>query len=141
MMAINGRIQRDGEVVHLIAQQLFDLSGDLSALADRDGEFKLPTGRGDEFAHGSPGSPDSRDRAPAVKPRDTGHQYQAKIMLFGKRLRMSGKRSFSLHALVALDGHVFNGLDRNAKCPPPEAKSAVSFGNCDVTRSSRLKAA
>jgi error-prone DNA polymerase len=70
MMAINGRIQREGEVVHLIAQQLFDLSGDLSALADRDGEFKLPTGRGDEFAHGSPGSPDSRDRSPAVKPRD-----------------------------------------------------------------------
>ncbi|MBY5904178.1 error-prone DNA polymerase [Rhizobium leguminosarum] len=70
MMAINGRIQREGDVVHLIAQQLFDLSGDLAALADRDGEFKLPTGRGDEFAHGSPGSPDSRDRSPAVKPRD-----------------------------------------------------------------------
>lgn len=51
MMAINGRIQREGEVVHLIAQQLFDLSGDLSALADRDGEFKLPTGRGDEACH------------------------------------------------------------------------------------------
>ncbi len=51
MMAINGRIQREGEVVHLIAQQLFDLSGDLSALADRDGEFKLPTGRGDEAYH------------------------------------------------------------------------------------------
>jgi error-prone DNA polymerase len=70
MMAINGRIQREGEVVHLIAQQLFDLSGDLSGLADRDGEFKLPAGRGDEFAHGSPGSSDSRDRSPAVKPRD-----------------------------------------------------------------------
>ncbi|MGR9500104.1 error-prone DNA polymerase (plasmid) [Rhizobium leguminosarum] len=70
MMAINGRIQREREVVHLIAQQLFDLSGDLTALADRDGEFKLPTGRGDEFAHGAPGGQDSRDRAPAVKPRD-----------------------------------------------------------------------
>ncbi|MBX5193635.1 error-prone DNA polymerase [Rhizobium sp. NZLR3b] len=69
MMAINGRIQREGEVVHLVAQQLFDLSGDLSALADRDEAFKLPTGRGDEFAHGSPGSPDARDRA-AVKTRD-----------------------------------------------------------------------
>lgn len=32
-------------------QQLFDLLGDLSALADRDGEFKLPTGRGDEACH------------------------------------------------------------------------------------------
>ncbi|MBB4355370.1 hypothetical protein BS629_20275 [Rhizobium leguminosarum bv. viciae USDA 2370] len=61
-MAINDRIQREGEVVHLIAQLLFDLSGDPSALADRDGAFKLPTGRGDEFAHGGPGGQDSRDR-------------------------------------------------------------------------------
>jgi error-prone DNA polymerase len=70
MIAINGRIQREGDVVHLVAQQLFDLSGDLSGLADRDTDFRLPTGRGDEFAHGSPGSPDSRDKVAAVKPRD-----------------------------------------------------------------------
>ena len=69
MMAINGRIQREGEVVHLIAQQLFDLSGDRSGLADRHEAFKLPTGRGGEFAHGSPSSADSRERA-AVKARD-----------------------------------------------------------------------
>nr|WP_172694564.1 error-prone DNA polymerase [Rhizobium rhizogenes]QCL10734.1 DNA polymerase III, alpha subunit [Rhizobium rhizogenes] len=69
MMAINGRIQREGEVVHLVAQQLFDLSGDLSALADRDAEFKLPAGRGDEFAHG--GGPDPRDKPkPIARPRD-----------------------------------------------------------------------
>jgi error-prone DNA polymerase len=69
MMAINGRIQREGEVVHLVAQQLFDLSGDLSGLADRDTEFKLPTGRGDEFAHG--GGPDPRDAPkPVVQARD-----------------------------------------------------------------------
>ena len=63
MMAINGRIQREGDVVHLVAQQLFDLTSDLSGLADRDEAFRLPTGRGDEFAHGTPGSPDSRERA------------------------------------------------------------------------------
>ncbi|NKF31226.1 hypothetical protein HER21_32795, partial [Pseudomonas sp. BGM005] len=63
MMAINGRIQREGEVVHL-AQQLFDLSADLSRLAGRDGAFRATTGRGDEFAHGSPGNPDSREKAP-----------------------------------------------------------------------------
>ncbi|WP_421578204.1 error-prone DNA polymerase [Shinella sp. M31] len=69
MMAINGRIQREGEVVHLIAQQLFDLSGDLSSLSERDTDFRLPAGRGDEFAHG--GGPDPRDhQAPAVRPRD-----------------------------------------------------------------------
>jgi error-prone DNA polymerase len=71
MMGINGRIQREGDVVHLIAQQLFDLTGDLSGLADRDTGFKLPTGRGDEFAHGSPGGGDSRvKQTPTVQPRD-----------------------------------------------------------------------
>ena len=70
MMAINGRIQREGDVVHLVAQQLFDLSADLSALADIDTEFKAPSGRGDEFAHGSAGGGDSRDRHPPPKPRD-----------------------------------------------------------------------
>ncbi len=69
MMAIHGKIQREGEVVHLIARQLIDLSRDLSGLADRDMEFKLQPGRGDEFARG--GGPDPRDtpRA-AVQPRD-----------------------------------------------------------------------
>lgn len=69
MMAINGRIQREGEVVHLVAQQLFDLSGDLVGMAGRDEEFKLPTGRGDEFAHS--GGPDPRDKPKSVvAPRD-----------------------------------------------------------------------
>lgn len=55
MMAISGHIQREGEVVHLVAQQLFDLTGDLSGPAERDERFRLPTGRGDEFAHGGGG--------------------------------------------------------------------------------------
>jgi error-prone DNA polymerase len=69
LMGIHGRVQREGEVVHLIARQLFDLSGDLSALADRDLDVRIPTGRGDEFAHGSPGSPDARDKS-VMKTRD-----------------------------------------------------------------------
>ncbi len=69
LMAIHGKIQREGEVVHLVAQQLFDLTSDLSGLADRDTSFRLPTGRGDEFAHG--GGPDSREREkPVVNARD-----------------------------------------------------------------------
>lgn len=57
------------EVVHLVAQQLFDLSGVLSGLADRDVALKLPAGRGDEFAHG--GGPDPRDtHKPAVRPKE-----------------------------------------------------------------------
>ncbi|MBB4116396.1 DNA polymerase III alpha subunit [Rhizobium sp. BK226] len=70
MMAINGKIQREGGVVHLVAQRLFDLTSDLASLGERD-TFRVPTGRGDEFAHGSAGSPDSRERPPmGVKPRE-----------------------------------------------------------------------
>ncbi|ASW08562.1 error-prone DNA polymerase [Rhizobium sp. 11515TR] len=69
MMAINGRIQREGEVVHLVAQQLFDLTSDLSGLADRDQSFTLPFTKADYFTHG--GGPDPREMPKrTVKPRD-----------------------------------------------------------------------
>ncbi|KOF22858.1 DNA polymerase [Ensifer adhaerens] len=69
MMAIHGKIQREGEVVHLIARHLIDLSQDLSGLADRDVEFKLQPGSGDEFARG--GGPDHKyTPKPTVQPRD-----------------------------------------------------------------------
>lgn len=69
MMAIQGKIQREGEVVHPIARQLFYLTADLSGLADQDSKFKMPAGRRDEFAHG--GGRDPRDKPqPMVTPRD-----------------------------------------------------------------------
>jgi len=55
MMAVHGRIQREGEVVHLVAHRLTDLSSALASVGDRDVTFPLPHGRGDEFHHGSPG--------------------------------------------------------------------------------------
>jgi error-prone DNA polymerase len=70
MMAINGKIQREGGAVHLVAQRLFDPSEDLASLGEREGPFSLPHGRGDEFHHGPPG-PDPRDKPPpGVGPRD-----------------------------------------------------------------------
>lgn len=52
MVAINGRIQQEGDVVQLVAQRLFYLSEDLGQLGERGEAFPLPDGRGDEFAHG-----------------------------------------------------------------------------------------
>jgi error-prone DNA polymerase len=63
MLGIEGRIQREGDVVHLIAYKLFDLSEMLGSLGGRDVTFPLPHGRGDEFARG-PSAPDPRDAAP-----------------------------------------------------------------------------
>ncbi|MGH7842281.1 MAG: error-prone DNA polymerase, partial [Candidatus Binataceae bacterium] len=70
MMAVDGRIQREGEVVHLVAHRLTDLSNALASVGCRDTIFPLPQGRGDELHHGSPG-PDPRSLPPgAPKPRD-----------------------------------------------------------------------
>ncbi|MGC2221037.1 MAG: OB-fold nucleic acid binding domain-containing protein, partial [Methylocella sp.] len=70
MMEVNGRIQREGEVVHLVAQHLTDLSQALASVGDRDVTFPLPHGHGDKFHHGSPGL-DLRSLPPGEpKPRD-----------------------------------------------------------------------
>jgi error-prone DNA polymerase len=70
MMGVEGRVQREGEVIHIIGVRLHDLSGELAALGERDAPFPLPHGRGDEFHHGSaPSDPRDRPRTTA-KPRD-----------------------------------------------------------------------
>jgi error-prone DNA polymerase len=64
MLGIEGRIQREGDVVHLIAYKLFDLSELLSGLGGRDAPFPLPHGRGDEFARGPSAEPRSAPKGP-----------------------------------------------------------------------------
>jgi error-prone DNA polymerase len=53
MMAVYGRVQREGEVVHLIAHRLTDLSAELASIGDRDETFPLPRGRGDQAKTGA----------------------------------------------------------------------------------------
>ncbi|MDB5512657.1 MAG: polymerase subunit alpha, partial [Enterovirga sp.] len=62
MIACRGKVQREGDVIHVVADVLIDLSDKLRAVGDGQADFPLRTGRGDEAAHG--GSPDQRDRPP-----------------------------------------------------------------------------
>ncbi len=62
MLAIDGRIQREGDVVHVVSTRLHDLSALLGSVGDRGEAFPLPHGRGDEAKHG--GGPDYRDLEP-----------------------------------------------------------------------------
>jgi error-prone DNA polymerase len=55
MLAAYGRIQREGEVVHLVAHRLNDLSDALASVGHRDAAYPLPHGRGDPLRHGNPG--------------------------------------------------------------------------------------
>jgi error-prone DNA polymerase len=61
MIACRGKLQREGEVLHVIAEHLTDLSDMLRGVGERDDKpFPLPHGRGDEARHGS--TPDSREK-------------------------------------------------------------------------------
>ncbi|WP_320197825.1 error-prone DNA polymerase [Agrobacterium sp. rho-13.3] len=62
MVGIYGKLQREGEVVHLVAHRITDLSDVLKSVGEREGPFPLPHGRGDEFHHGIP--PEDRRRLP-----------------------------------------------------------------------------
>jgi len=69
MIACRGRVQREGMVIHVVAEHMLDLSDLLRSVGDRAEPFPLQHGRGDEAKHGS--RPDPRE-APALgrKPRD-----------------------------------------------------------------------
>jgi error-prone DNA polymerase len=70
MIAVRGRIQREGEVVHLVAHRLLDLSAELATVGSRDAAFPLSHGRGDEVTHAG-GSPDPRELPPkGLRTRD-----------------------------------------------------------------------
>jgi error-prone DNA polymerase len=69
MLGVVGRIQREGDVVHVVAYKLIDLSAALASVGGREGPFPLPHGRGDEFHRGPPG-PDPRAPKISLKTRN-----------------------------------------------------------------------
>lgn len=71
LIGVKGRVQREGEVIHVVAHQLHDLSAELASVGSRDASFPLPHGRGDEFRSGSP----MADPRGMPKPRNLGDQY------------------------------------------------------------------
>nr|WP_314121576.1 error-prone DNA polymerase [uncultured Brevundimonas sp.] len=57
LLVVDGKVQREGDVVHIVATRLYDGS-DLLASVGRRASFPLPHGRGDEVYRGS--APDAR---------------------------------------------------------------------------------
>ena len=84
MIAIYGRIQWEGEVVHLVANRLTDMSAQLAGVGERDENFLLPQRRGDDFHHGSTGA-DPRDLPPkGLRTRDI---YVRDVLIDSIKLR------------------------------------------------------
>ncbi len=57
MLAVEGRVQREGLVVHIVADRLIDLSDRLAAIGENDGTFRRPRGGGDNFTGDTPPDP------------------------------------------------------------------------------------
>jgi error-prone DNA polymerase len=68
MIGCRGRVQREGQVIHVVAEHMLDLSDLLRSVGDREEAFPLQHGRGDEAKHGS--RPDPREAPLGRKPRD-----------------------------------------------------------------------
>jgi error-prone DNA polymerase len=58
MILCHGKLQREGEVMHVVVDRLVDASDMLRSVGSRDEAFVVKTGRGDEAKHG--GGPDAR---------------------------------------------------------------------------------
>jgi len=51
MLVCRGRVQREGDVIHVVAEQLDDLSDLLRSVGNRQQPFPVPHGRGDGVTH------------------------------------------------------------------------------------------
>ena len=51
MIACHGRVQREGEVIHVVTDRLEDLSDSLRSVGERDEPFPITHGRGDGATH------------------------------------------------------------------------------------------
>lgn len=72
-------MQREGDVIHLIAARLFDLTPMLSRLGDQEGDFRRAGGRGDGARFGV--TDDPRERVlPMAGPRGAG-RHEGRIKL------------------------------------------------------------
>jgi error-prone DNA polymerase len=72
LLGVRGRVQREGLVIHLVAEQLWDWSAELDAIADID-DFHLARGRGDEVRT-DPGDRRVPARLPVPEANATRHR-------------------------------------------------------------------
>jgi len=65
MLGCRGRVQREGDVIHVVAEQLDDLSDLLRSVGNRQQPFPVPHGRGDGVMHQN--GPDPREAIDSQK--------------------------------------------------------------------------
>ena len=64
MIACYGRLQREGDVIHVVAERFEDLSDLLRSVGDRAKHFPLPHGRGDQAKNAGTSDPRELPKGP-----------------------------------------------------------------------------
>ena len=75
LLGVRGRVQREGLVIHLVAEQLWDWSAELDRIGEIDETFKLTAGRGDEV-HTDPG--DRRTQGSVAVPEANATRHRVR---------------------------------------------------------------
>jgi error-prone DNA polymerase len=90
LLGVRGRIQREGLVIHLVAEQLWDWSADLDSISELD-DFRLDHGRGDQARSSSP-DPRDQPRPRPAKPatRKAGYD-RSRIALDRPRIKIASR--------------------------------------------------
>ncbi|WP_448581602.1 error-prone DNA polymerase [Thermaurantiacus sp.] len=77
MLGVEGVVQREGEVIHLVARRLADLSPLLATVGERD--WRVPAGRGDEARSGGPDARAAEAPALAFRSAGIGHPRAIRV--------------------------------------------------------------
>jgi error-prone DNA polymerase len=72
LLACHGRVQREGEVIHVITDRIEDLSGLLRSVGEREEALVVRPGRDDEARHGGGSDPRGGCGAGAREPAGIG---------------------------------------------------------------------
>ncbi len=89
MIGCRGKVQREGQVIHVIAEHLVDLSGLLGAVGEREEVFPLPHDQGDEAKHCSGPRTTSRFMGSRFRPSRPLKHRLARFLCTATRLRPS----------------------------------------------------
>jgi error-prone DNA polymerase len=70
LLGCAGKVQNANGVVHLVVDQVVDLTAEMKRISGLDAAFPLKAGRGDEAKHGGSGLDSREPKHPIIQPRD-----------------------------------------------------------------------
>jgi error-prone DNA polymerase len=84
MLGCRGKVQSANGVIHLIIEQVVDLSADLKRISGLDARIRLQSGRGDDAKRGGSGADSREPKAAMINPRE---MYEPDLQIDMLRLK------------------------------------------------------